>query len=347
MIYISLCIDWEGDHFRNLSELNQLLNEMGSHIPVTHFICPAYFYRFPNEAVQSIQSAIRPVDEVGLHLHCFKSLIKKVEGVKFKTAHNFYRKNEPLIQMRDWLLNYFPPNARAYALEKLVSGRGVPLSVYTPEEIKRILLHAAWLLKNELNLDAVNSFRAGGWIASDEVLQALSAVNIEIDSSAVSPEILSQGYEEDWAGNNCDDYNEYYPIFTDYIKELWGRDVQASGFLKNKYIHAAMPMPYITRLAQPFPVNKIIEMPNNCGATDFATMEKTFLPVFDSLLKENMENENQKPLFINITCHQEGDYYYKKAMLAFYNYVTSAYSSQVTFTTVSNAATIYKKHLLP
>jgi hypothetical protein len=346
MIYINLCIDWEGDHFRNLGDLNQLLNEIGSHVPVTHFICPAYFHRFPNYAKENILSTIRPHDEIGLHLHCFKSLIKNVEGVKFKTVHNYYRKNEPLIQFRDWLLNYFPPTFHAYALQKLVSGRGVPLSVYAPEEIKRILLHAASLLKKELALNAVNAFRAGGWLASDDVLQALSAVNIEIDSSAVSPEILSQGYEEDFAGNNRDDYNDYYPIFTEYIKQLWGRDVQASGFLKNEKIHSAMPMPYITKLAQPFPLNEIMELPNNCGATDFATMEKTFLPVFDSLLKENSENENQKPLFMNITCHQEGDYHYKKGMLAFYNYVISKYASQISFSTVSNAGTLYKAHFL-
>jgi len=345
MIYINFCIDWEGDHFRNLSSLEQLLDQLGSDMPVTHFICPAYFHRFPQTAKQNILSVIRPADEVGLHVHCFKSLINKVDGVKFKASHNYYRQNDLLIQFRDWLLQYFPANTRAYVLHKLVSGRGVPLSVYTPKEIERILRYAKSLLQEQLTLEQVDSFRAGGWIASDEVLRALEKVNIPIDSSAVSPEIISQGYDKDFIGNHQDDFGESYPIFTTYLEKLWGRDIYSQGFLKNQQIHASLSLPYITKLSQPFNLSKTIEMPNNCGATDFASMERTFIPVFKQLLHEDVRKGGQKPLFMNITCHQEGDYYYKQGMLDFYQYVIKKHAHNVRFTTVKEAARIYRQSI--
>ncbi len=342
MIYISFCVDWEGDHFKNLSALGHVLDELGSSVPVTHFICPAYFPRFPQIAKQTILSTIRAHDEVGLHLHCFKSLIKQVQSIAFKTQHNYYRQDSMWVRLRDRLLNSVPQSLRDRLLQRLISGRGVPLSVYSASEIERILLFAKNLLQEQLELDKVESFRAGGWIASDEVLHALAKVNIPIDSSAVSPEIVSQGYATNFEGNHRDDYGESYPIFTTYIEKLWGREDNAQGFLKNRDIHAAMHDLYITKTTQPFYFNQILEMPSNCGATDFASLERTFIPVLMQLLKTDALKNGQKPLFMNITCHQEGDLYYKQGMLDFYHYVTANYSHHVRFVTVSEAARIYR-----
>jgi hypothetical protein len=344
MIYINLCVDWEGEHFRDLGALRYLLSEMGDKVPVTHFICPAYFYHFPTKGKQQIQCAIRPGDEIGLHVHCYKSLIKHVEGVVFKTRENYYKKNDPLIRGRDRLLKLLPRSTREKILDKVVSGRGVPLSVYSFPEIKKIIAHARDILVGELQLAGITAFRAGGWIASDEVMKALMELGTRVDSSAVAPGIVSNGYDEDTEGTGRDDFNEQYPTFTRYIKQLWGDNVLEEGFLKNAGIHAAMPSRYITRTEQPFRIGQLVEMPNNCGATDFASLEKTFLPVLRSLVEENARHENQKPFFINISCHQEGDFFYKKGMLAFYEQVTALSSPGIQFTTVSHAARVYEAY---
>lgn len=342
MIYINLCVDWEGDHFRNLGELKYLLSKFDDGIPVTHFICPSYFYKYKHEAVKKINSIVKPQDEIGLHIHCDKSLIKNVPGVKFKIENNYYKKNDPTIQVRDKILDIFPAGLSSMIKYGLISGRGVPLSVYSLPEIKQIIKHSRELLSNKLNLE-INSFRAGGWLASDEVFKVLNELGFAVDSSAVAPGILSNGYEKNFEGGDKDDFAETYPYFTDFIKKLWGTEVQESGFLKNKHIHACMPSKYITKAEQPFFIDNVLEIPNNLGASDFASMKKTFVPAFNRVMEENVSHNDKLHYFMNLTCHQEGDFLYKEGMLDFFNHVKNTQSSTIRFTTVCESVKIYNK----
>lgn len=340
MIYINLCVDWEGDHFRNLRELNHLRAKIGDYVPFTHFICPTYFYRYPKHAVSNIQSAIQANDEVGLHIHANKSLIKNTAGVAFKTAPNYYKTTDPLICLRNRLFKLFPTHLKNVLEKHLVSGRGVPLSAYDKNEIRAIIQHSKQVLEQKMQLAPIQSFRAGGWIANDDVLELLPELGFGVDSSAVPPEIVSNGYDTDFNGNNHDDFNEHYPVFTEFIKQLWGNSKQDAGLLKNQLIHQSMPGTHITKTQQPFRINQLIEIPNNCGASDFASMDRTFLPVLHKLIKENEQHTNTKPLFMNLTCHQEGDYYYKKGILDFYRYIEQQQYTHIQFTTVEKSARI-------
>src|SRR5262245_3571377 len=57
----------------------------GGAIPITHFICPAYFARkSPNESkyADGIKALAKAGDEIALHIHCWKSLVEAC-GVTF------------------------------------------------------------------------------------------------------------------------------------------------------------------------------------------------------------------------------------------------------------------------
>ncbi len=342
MIYINFCVDWEGDHFKNLYDLKYLLSKLDKDIPVTHFICPSYFYHYPKTATEKINSIVRPQDEIGLHIHCNKYLINNIPGVTFKTQHNYYKKNDITIQARDKIISFLPKSYAKKIKQKVISGRGVPLSVYSSDEIVQIIRHSQKLLFDKLQTK-ITSFRAGGWLASDAIFEALNKLGFSGDSSAVPPEIVSNSYEIDYIGNNHDDFGETYPYFSDFVKKIWGSTIQESGFLKNKKIHSYFSSHYISKKEQPFFIDKILEIPNNLGATDFAEINKTFIPTLEWAIKENSKNNN-KPLFLNLTCHQEGDFYYKKGMLDFFCYITEKYPKEVRYITIREATSIFKKH---
>ncbi len=73
-IYICVTVDWEGEYLDDLPDLIKIRDQINNDIPFTHFICPNYFLTNPNTENKSsrIKTAIKPIDEVGLHIHCYK-----------------------------------------------------------------------------------------------------------------------------------------------------------------------------------------------------------------------------------------------------------------------------------
>jgi hypothetical protein len=46
-LYVSITVDWEGEHFRDLEDLRTtraaIQRSLGAAAPLTHFICPTYW----------------------------------------------------------------------------------------------------------------------------------------------------------------------------------------------------------------------------------------------------------------------------------------------------------------
>ena len=215
-IYVSITVDWEGEELRHVDELIKIRKRIGNEIPFTHFICPNYFVsNFNHEfTLNKIKSAITPYDEVGLHVHCYSELINNVPGVEFRTEQNYH--NVPGWFEEKIVKKIIP------SYQRHVSGRGVPLSVYSKGEIEKIITVSKKLLSQHLQLDKINGFRAGGWIANDTVLKAVEKLNFSYDSSAVAPSIFSQGFSIDNPGNKKDDFGDSNGVFTEQLLKLWG-----------------------------------------------------------------------------------------------------------------------------
>ena len=183
-LFITISVDWEG---RNLDEKNinsiKKFNKDYPNIPLQHFLCPSYFTHKIKNANKIIRSTIKKGDNIGLHIHPWRSLVEKA-NVKYRSESSFYNVDE--------------------SCEKC--GHTVPLTLYNAEELEAIIKTSKKILL-ENNLFTQNSFRAGGWLADKNVLTVLINNNFEYDCSAVN-----------WT--KFKSYLNYENLYTE-LKEIW------------------------------------------------------------------------------------------------------------------------------
>lgn len=336
-INICLTVDWEGENLDNLNDLIVLRKHIGEEIPFTHFICPNYFLTTNNtkKTAAKIKQAIHLNDEIALHIHCYKDLIKYTSDIAFRTDQNYHK-------VPNWLEKKVITKIIPFYKRK-ITGRGVPLSVYNKEEITTIINDSRNLLCEHLNLKSISGFRAGGWIANDEVLEVVDALNFKYDSSAVSPSIFSQGLSKDDEGNKKDDYGNKNGIFADHLLNLWGYRLQTSGFLKNEKIRLYNNNEAVDINTQPFKFNQLVEIPNNCGLTDYCSFEKTVIPLIKEQLNRLAENPNQS-FTIVYGCHQEDEMLNKLNLIEFINQISEIDSPLIKFIKMKDVLTDFKRN---
>ena len=335
-IIFTLSADWEGEHFKDLNDFKGIRKFIGTDIPVTHFISPSYFTEKLTKQKERILSAVYEGDEIGLHIHCLRSLVKKA-GVDFIDSPDFFEPFTPEIRS---VINVLPK-----FMKPKVSGRGVPLSAYAEKDINRLLETSRELLSGLLRQKELVSFRAGGWMASDAVLRSLLKHNFKYDSSAAPPAILSQAYSENSQGNMEDDYGGKNGKFTKYILKLWGKDIQNEYFVSNRLNLKFCPDPYVKKTTQPYKIDSLIEMPNNAGVSDYASIEKTIMYITKWAIAE-IRNGREKPVFINLGFHQEGDLLYKMPIVNFFKALRPEDRTFIEFLNLKEAGKIAEKYLL-
>lgn len=334
-IIFCLTADWEGEHFKNLNDFIGIRKHIGIHIPITHFITASYFTKPLKHAAEKIQSATYEGDEIGMHIHCLRSLIKTA-GVDFVSKPDFF---EPFTPELRALVNMLPK-----VLQPKVSGRGVPISAYSKDAQEMILKVSADLITRHLQVDHPVSFRAGGWMASDAVLQTLMKLSFKYDSSAAPPEILSYGYSEKSPGNMRDEYGGNKGKFTEYILKLWGHEPQTEYFIANSLTQASCADAYINKTTQPYRIGSLIEMPNNAGVSDYASSMRTGLFLIKKAIDE-IKAGREKPFFLNYGFHQEGEIEYKLPVIELFDALTDEDKSFIEFKSLKEAGAIAGKIL--
>lgn len=249
-------VDWEGYSLdpANLSAFSRF-RDNHPEVRVVHFLNAAYFTKSgvdEADIAAKIQSVFRPGDEWGLHLHALESLLK-ASGVAFREGQTFWGDSE----------------SKAILGER---GHDVPLSLFSVDELRKLIRTSLEILHKNGFKD-IHSFRAGGWIASPEVLEALVHEGITIDSSAVSTEIVGLV-----AGPKM-------PLYT-INKKLWPNQT----YLQHE--------PYQIQT----PAGSIVEIPNNIALADYVDGEKAF-ELFDKLYAKNLGHKNN--VNFNFGFHQE------------------------------------------
>lgn len=171
-VRVAISVDWEG---RELSEANLVAIERFRarfpEVALTHFLNAAYFTKpgVNDEALAArIRRVIRPQDELGLHLHGWRSLIEAA-GVEFKTSPNFWGEGKALKPVGG------------------DEGHEVEIASYSTEQLKQILTFSKTTLQERGGFSIGGSFRAGGWVAPPHVLEAVRAAGFGVDTSAVPP----------------------------------------------------------------------------------------------------------------------------------------------------------------
>lgn len=216
-LYATVTVDWEGEKIapQNLNLLESFKTQYPN-IPLTHFICPAYFTRGADlsREIEKIR-ALTQHDEVGLHIHCWRSLI---------AACHVTPRLQPRCQEDHLSVQYRDGEED--------TGFTVPLGVYTVAEIRKILRTSRDILvEHDLTTpEACVSFRCGAWLACDAVFSALSQENFLNDASGVSFYWASELIEQ------------IMPTFAAWIRQLWGNcETRDPPYLANTISHRAYP----------------------------------------------------------------------------------------------------------
>ncbi|MFK7824441.1 MAG: hypothetical protein AB8G05_09800 [Oligoflexales bacterium] len=259
-IYITISVDWEGRDLdsKNLKIMDKFRQEHPN-LPLLHFLNAAYFTKkgaVPEEVSKKIRSVLRQQDELGLHIHAWKSLIE-ASGVNYRHFPKWTPKRYHQQQIE--------------ACRTGDCGHEVPISRYQATELRQIIGKSLDILSKQ-GFPRPLSFRAGGWMASTNVLEALSQEGFLYDSS----EISNLHFKE-----KLKDYA--IPLWT---KQLW---------------------PDASSISQPYVINtensSVTEMPDNGCLADYMS-EYDMLKVFSENVEEWQKNP-ANPIYIHFGFHQE------------------------------------------
>jgi hypothetical protein len=175
-VVVALTIDWEGAYLppEGLDALEQLRSRVGD-APMTHFVSAAYFTKEPRDptTAATIGRAMRKGDELALHLHAWKSLAV-AGGVAPKLAPSYLTGTDKLLEFEDGDVG-FDTDLDAYSVPEL-----------------RVLLRTSRLLLEPTQIRVSRSFRAGAYLGTPKVLQAIREEGFTVDSSATDARQLEE-----------------------------------------------------------------------------------------------------------------------------------------------------------
>jgi hypothetical protein len=167
-VHIAVSVDWEG---REISDENMdafsSFRMVHPDVPLTHFLNAAYFCKDGADAqvvAQRIGALLHEKDELGLHIHPWKSLVESA-GVTFRSTPTIWGVERP--ERKGW------PDP----------GHDVSVESYTTDEFQKLVAYSTSILEDN-GFDLSNSFRAGAWLAGPRVREAIRREGFVVDSSA-------------------------------------------------------------------------------------------------------------------------------------------------------------------
>jgi hypothetical protein len=173
-LVVAVTLDWEGAYLspEGLDALDALRKGLPD-VPITHFVSAAYFTKDSPDprAVSTIVEAVRKGDELAVHLHAWKSLALAA-GIEPKLNPSFLTGTDKLMQFEDGDVGF-----------------DTDLEVYSVVEA-RALIRTSRKLLEQTRLPISKSFRAGGYLATPRILQAIREEGFAVDSSATNAQQL-------------------------------------------------------------------------------------------------------------------------------------------------------------
>jgi len=212
-VIVSLTIDWEGAYLSpdGLDALDEVRRRVGP-APVTHFVSAAYFTKDRPDpaAAATIAKEVLPGDEVGLHLHAWRSLAK-ASGLEPKLAPSFLTGTDKLLDFDDGDVGF-----------------DLDLDAYSVPELRAMVRTSKRLLE-QAHLPVGRTFRAGGYLGTPKVLQAIREEGFTVDSSATDYRQLDERKDE---------------VLPKRIKAIWpGIDTTAQPWLFDARSGRLLEMP--------------------------------------------------------------------------------------------------------
>jgi predicted deacetylase len=253
-IVVALTIDWEGAYVSpdGLDALDEFRRALGP-APLTHFISAAYFTKDRPDptAATSITEAVRKGDELALHLHAWRSLAK-ASGIEPKLSPSFLTGTDKVLEFEDGDVG-FDTDLDAYGVPEL-----------------RVLLRTSRRLLEQIHTPVSKTFRAGGYLGTPKVLQAIREEGFAVDSSATDFRQLDERKDE---------------VLPKRIQAIWpGVDPTTQ--------------PWLVRA----PGGSVLEMPIAAFA-DYATADE-IVAVFEAA-HTRLQKDPGRDVFVVVGFHQE------------------------------------------
>ena len=190
-IHVIVSVDWEGRDLENENErVFKDFREKYPEVPMQQFLNAAYLTKnvWTSQQVRAFhENTLRDIDELGLHIHPWKSLVE-ASGVEFQSKPRLFDDDTDLRESHGDV------------------GHEVALFAYDKMEVTRMIKKSENLLSS-IGLKLGNTFRSGAWLASNDMHEALVECGYKMDCSAVDGDFLS----ERWG-----DYQ-----LCKWVKELW------------------------------------------------------------------------------------------------------------------------------
>jgi hypothetical protein len=174
-IKVIVTVDWEGRELadENLAAMEKLRADYPS-VRLTQFLNAAYFTKpgaNADDVAAQIERAIRTNDELGLHIHGWKSLFE-ASRVTFRTGPTFWGGSVPEDDC------------------DFDCGHEVAISAYTANELSKVIAFSVATLERN-GFGHATSFRAGGWLAGTTVRSALTTQGFKYEHSSVPSTFLA------------------------------------------------------------------------------------------------------------------------------------------------------------
>lgn len=294
LVKVIMTVDWEGIDLRanNLQAMKNFRYQFPS-IPILHYLNAAYFTKpdaVANKVSTDIKSVLLPIDQLGMHIHGWKTLFEAA-GVKHRRVPNWDPGNV-IITDNDCRYD---------------CGFNVPISAYTTEELRKVIAYSRKIL-NENGLGYAHHFRAGGWMMSGALANALSSEGFYTDSSAVPVKFLAADLREyhilNWLQALWKDTHPYsspYPLLTQF---------QTSSPYPSSLTSPLLAESTVTdsTVANSPPANSplvdrtLYEIPDNAALADYVVAEQMLEVIKGNL---NLAKQSGKPKIVVLGFHEE------------------------------------------
>jgi hypothetical protein len=305
VVSVTVSVDWEGmDLLDENVRAFEAFRKAHPDVPLTHFLNAAYFTKSNvNQASARIKKkrCIGPKDGRGLHIHPWRSLVESA-GVRYRSDPSWSEAQVNLSQGPAGV--NIVPNETAGEIPQSTwwqdeedEGYDIPLGAYTADEIQAIVAKSKQILE-EQGISVGQTFRAGAFLATPNVREAIRREGIHIDSSAI-------------------DINKWIPgcSFSGLTGETWTD---------------------ITNSSQPFhietPAGPILEMPDTGALADYVSA-KDMVDHVDRSVEQRIYEDR----FAHIGFHQETAAEHVSKVIQAITEIKEKHGNRVVFETLENS----------
>jgi hypothetical protein len=257
-LQLVVTVDWEGRDLRddNLLAMQDLHTKLPQ-VKIIHFLNAGYYTKqgaVAADVTARINRAIRPGDEKALHIHGWRRLFEAA-GDTFRSTPTFWGTT----------LDPHSPDCLNDC------GHEVPISLYTTDELRKVVKFSLDKLE-EQGFGRAKSFRCGGWMARENVREAVAAEGLHYEQSAVPADFLAPKLHQ-------------YPVHG-WLTELWRGTTQTS-------------QPYSIAT----PAGAIVEVPDNGALADYVSTQQ-MMEVFEAN-KAAFLRDRSKNVVVSVGFHEE------------------------------------------